>query len=60
MHKIQSTGGVSIFTLLICLASGIHPIITSSSDKKVNAIRKLDSRIQGINYKKCLKITEEV
>jgi NADPH:quinone reductase-like Zn-dependent oxidoreductase len=29
------TGGVSMFALLICLAAGIRPIITSSSNKKL-------------------------
>jgi D-arabinose 1-dehydrogenase-like Zn-dependent alcohol dehydrogenase len=35
------TGGVSMFALLICLAAGIRPIITSSSDKKLDIARSL-------------------
>ncbi|KAK0720939.1 hypothetical protein B0H67DRAFT_553025 [Lasiosphaeris hirsuta] len=34
------TGGVSMFALLIALAGGLTPIITSSSDAKLEAIRK--------------------
>ncbi|KAJ0166209.1 Zinc-type alcohol dehydrogenase-like protein [Colletotrichum tanaceti] len=48
---LQGTGGVSMFALLLCLASGIKPIITSSSDEKLESIKKLDPRICGINYK---------
>ncbi|GKT51469.1 zinc-type alcohol dehydrogenase-like protein [Colletotrichum spaethianum] len=48
---LQGTGGVSLFALLLCLASGIKPIITSSSDEKLVAIKKLGSSIHGINYK---------
>ncbi|KAB2579638.1 Zinc-type alcohol dehydrogenase-like protein, partial [Lasiodiplodia theobromae] len=32
------TGGVSTTALLLCLAAGIHPIITSSSDTKLSAL----------------------
>ncbi|KAF4416232.1 alcohol dehydrogenase [Fusarium acutatum] len=48
---LQGTGGVSMFALLICVAAGIQPIITSSSDEKLEAIKKLDSEVRGINYK---------
>ncbi|KAI0391184.1 NAD(P)-binding protein [Xylariaceae sp. FL0594] len=48
---MQGTGGVSMFALLICLAAGIQPIITSSSDKKLEDIRKLGDNIGTINYK---------
>ncbi|KAF2684727.1 NAD(P)-binding protein [Lentithecium fluviatile CBS 122367] len=48
---MQGTGGVSMFALLICLAAGIRPIITSSSDAKLAKIKQFDPRIQGINYK---------
>jgi NADPH:quinone reductase-like Zn-dependent oxidoreductase len=50
---LQGTGGVSMFALLICLARGISPIITSSSDEKLNAIAKLgqEGEIRTINYK---------
>lgn len=47
------TGGVSMFALLIALAGGIKPIITSSSDEKLAAIKKLapHGAILGYNYK---------
>ncbi|EWG45960.1 hypothetical protein FVEG_06591 [Fusarium verticillioides 7600] len=48
---LQGTGGVSMFALLICVAAGIQPIITSSSDEKLQAIKKLGSKVHGINYK---------
>lgn len=48
---LQGTGGVSMFTLLICVAAGIQPIITSSSNEKLEAIKKLGSEVRGINYK---------
>ncbi|KAK4234058.1 putative alcohol dehydrogenase [Achaetomium macrosporum] len=48
---LQGTGGVSLFALLICLAAGIRPIITSSSDKKLEQIQRLGSGIGTINYK---------
>ena len=45
------TGGVSMFSLILCLSAGIRPIITSSSDDKLAAIKKLSPEIQGLNYK---------
>ncbi|KAI1020001.1 hypothetical protein LB503_006089 [Fusarium chuoi] len=48
---LQGTGGVSMFALLICVAAGIQPIITSSSDEKLEAVKKLGSQVRGINYK---------
>ncbi|KAJ7089035.1 hypothetical protein C8R43DRAFT_1082321 [Mycena crocata] len=49
---LQGTGGVSLCALQICLAAGIHPIITSSSDEKLAKIRKLapEGKISTINY----------
>lgn len=46
------TGGVSMFALVICLAAGIHPIITSSSDKKLQDIAAFGPHgaIDTINY----------
>lgn len=41
-----------MFSLLLCLAAGIKPIITSSSDAKIENTKKLSSKIEGINYKK--------
>ncbi|KAL2861881.1 alcohol dehydrogenase [Aspergillus pseudodeflectus] len=50
---LQGTGGVSMFALLICLAAGIKPIITSSSDAKLAAAQALGDAgvVQTINYK---------
>ncbi|PCD30388.1 hypothetical protein AU210_010070 [Fusarium oxysporum f. sp. radicis-cucumerinum] len=48
---LQGTGGVSMFALLICIAAGVQPIITSSSDEKLEVIKKLGSQVRGINYK---------
>jgi NADPH:quinone reductase-like Zn-dependent oxidoreductase len=48
---LQGTGGVSLFALLICLGAGIQPIITSSSDKKLEDLRKLGSDVRTINYR---------
>ncbi|KAH8128111.1 hypothetical protein FP744_10003075 [Trichoderma asperellum] len=47
------TGGVSMFALLICLAAGIRPIITSSSDEKLRNIATLGpyGAINTINYR---------
>lgn len=43
---------MSMFALLICLAAGIQPIITSSSDKKLETARALGNpgAVQTINY----------
>ncbi|KAH7123946.1 hypothetical protein B0J11DRAFT_326223 [Dendryphion nanum] len=47
----QGTGGVSMFALLIALAAGIKPIITSSSNEKLDRVKKISPEIEGINYK---------
>lgn len=50
---MQGTGGVSMFALIICLAAGIKPIITSSSDDKLNEVKKLGTQenpVFGVNY----------
>ncbi|KAL2203713.1 alcohol dehydrogenase [Sarocladium strictum] len=57
---LQGTGGVSMFALLICLAAGIKPIITSSSDAKLEQIKKLSPEVYGINYKTCQDQAAEV
>ncbi|PLB53286.1 alcohol dehydrogenase [Aspergillus steynii IBT 23096] len=56
------TGGVSLFALLICLAGGIRPIITSSSDKKLQDLAALgpDGVIDTINYRENPNWEEEV
>ncbi|KAH8648852.1 hypothetical protein BGZ61DRAFT_547664 [Ilyonectria robusta] len=48
---LQGTGGVSMFAVLLCEAAGLQSIITSSSDAKIESIKKLGSRVEGINYK---------
>jgi NADPH:quinone reductase-like Zn-dependent oxidoreductase len=47
------TGGVSMFALLIALAGGLKPIITSSSDEKLAALAtKLGTPdLVGYNYR---------
>ncbi|CAG1963075.1 unnamed protein product [Fusarium graminearum] len=45
------TGGISMIALMLCLGAGVQPIITSSSDEKLETIRKISPRILGINYK---------
>lgn len=50
---MQGAGGVSMFALILCVAAGIKPIITSSSDDKLKEIKKLGSHenpVVGINY----------
>jgi hypothetical protein len=37
-------------TVLVCLAAGIKPIITSSSDAKLAKLKKLSPCVHGINY----------
>ncbi|KAF1847015.1 NAD(P)-binding protein [Cucurbitaria berberidis CBS 394.84] len=56
---LQGTGGVSMFTLLIALATGIKPIITSSSDAKLEKVKQLGN-VQGINYKTHPDVAAEV
>ena len=48
---ILGTGGVSFIALILCIAAGIRPIITSSSDEKIAALQKLYPQVRGINYK---------
>ena len=50
---MQGTGGVSMFALILCIAAGIKPIITSSSDDKLNEVKQLGSQenpVLGVNY----------
>ncbi|KAA8895735.1 alcohol dehydrogenase [Sphaerosporella brunnea] len=58
---LQGTGGVSMFALLICLAAGIRPIITSSSDQKLDIARSLGEpgAVDVINYRTHPKWEEE-
>ncbi|CAJ2499805.1 Uu.00g026580.m01.CDS01 [Anthostomella pinea] len=51
---MQGTGGVSMFAVLICLAAGIRPIVTSSSDEKLEQVKSLGTKerpVLGINYR---------
>ncbi|KAK7700712.1 hypothetical protein SLS57_012026 [Botryosphaeria dothidea] len=59
---LEGTGGVSMFALVLCLAAGIRPIITSSSDAKLDEIRKLGPPgfIGTINYRTTSDIVSEV
>ncbi|KAH6682133.1 alcohol dehydrogenase [Plectosphaerella plurivora] len=51
---MQGTGGVSLFALALCIANGTKAIITSSSDDKLEAVKKLGPDVHGINYKTTL------
>jgi len=59
---LQGTGGVSMFALLLCVAAGVKPIITSGSDSKLQAIQKMEGATGalGINYKQTKDIASEV
>jgi NADPH:quinone reductase-like Zn-dependent oxidoreductase len=46
---IQGTGGVSIFALQLAVAAGARVIVTSSSDDKLEHVKKLGA-YAGINY----------
>lgn len=48
-----------MFSLLLCIAAGVQPIITSSSDEKLAAIKKLHPSVQGINYKTTPDVSAE-
>jgi NADPH:quinone reductase-like Zn-dependent oxidoreductase len=47
---IQGTGGVSIFALQFATAAGLRPIVTSSSDRKLERAKKLGAA-EVLNYK---------
>lgn len=53
---------MSLFSLLICLAGGICPIITSSSDKKLQRVATLgpDGFTDTINYRGNPDLEEEI
>ncbi|KFY07943.1 hypothetical protein V492_06667 [Pseudogymnoascus sp. VKM F-4246] len=59
---LQGTGGVSMFGLMICLGAGIRPIITSSSDRKLDLAKAAGAAddIDTINYNTTPKWEEEV
>ncbi|KAJ5771112.1 uncharacterized protein N7511_003163 [Penicillium nucicola] len=58
---LQGTGGVSMFSLLICLGAGIRPIITSSSDQKLDLAKAIGGShtVDTINYRDHPKWDEE-
>ncbi|KAG2164395.1 hypothetical protein VTO58DRAFT_102917 [Aureobasidium pullulans] len=59
---MQGTGGVSLFSLLLCLPLGITPIMTSSSDEKLAGLQKLakdGQKIHSINYRNTPDWAEE-
>ena len=60
--RAAGTGGVSMFALLIALAGGLKPIITSSSDEKLAALtEKLGTPdLVGYNYRTNLDQVTEV
>jgi NADPH:quinone reductase-like Zn-dependent oxidoreductase len=51
-----------MFALLLCVAAGVKPIITSGSDDKLKAIQKYggETGVLRINYKTCQDIPAEV
>ncbi|OBT74003.1 hypothetical protein VF21_05976 [Pseudogymnoascus sp. 05NY08] len=59
---LQGTGGVSMFGLLLCLNAGIRPIITSSSDQKLDLAKAVGGpdSVDTINYRTHPKWEEEV
>lgn len=46
---IQGTGGVAIFALQLAVAVGARPIVLSSSDAKLDRVRRMGADV-GINY----------
>jgi NADPH:quinone reductase-like Zn-dependent oxidoreductase len=49
-----------MFALHLCIAANITPIITSSSDTKLEAIKKLSPLVKGFNYRTHPDQAEEV
>src|SRR5690606_3408343 len=47
---LEGTGGVSVFGLLFAAAAGAKPIITSSSDEKLERAKSLGA-IATVNYR---------
>ncbi|MGD8600276.1 MAG: NAD(P)-dependent alcohol dehydrogenase [Gemmatimonadota bacterium] len=56
---LEGTGGVSSFGLLFAAAAGGHPIITSSSDEKLERARQLGA-VGTVNYRQNPDWEEEV
>lgn len=56
---IHGTGGVSLFAAQLTLALGATPIVTSSSEEKLDRLHALGIR-QTINYRRTVDIAAEV
>ncbi|KAF2806844.1 NAD(P)-binding protein [Mytilinidion resinicola] len=60
---VQGTGGVSLLVLKLALAAGCRVIVTSSSDEKLEKVRRIAGRyadlVETINYKTNPKWEEE-
>jgi NADPH:quinone reductase-like Zn-dependent oxidoreductase len=56
---IHGTGGVALFALQLVLALGGIPIITSSSDRKLDRVRSLGP-VETINYRRTPDIATQV
>ena len=56
---VQGTGGVSIFAIQLATALGANVIVTSSSDRNLEAAMKLGA-VAGVNYRTYPKWEEEV
>lgn len=56
---LEGTGGVSIFGLLFAAAAGARPIITSSSDEKLERARSLGA-VATVNYRTYPEWQEQV
>jgi NADPH:quinone reductase-like Zn-dependent oxidoreductase len=56
---VQGTGGVSIFALQFAVAAKARVLVTSSSDDKLELVRKLGAR-DGINYRTHPRWSEQV
>jgi len=58
----EGTGGVSIYTAILCVAAGITPLITSSSNEKLTKIKAIgtqDHPVLGINYRTHSEVGQE-
>jgi NADPH:quinone reductase-like Zn-dependent oxidoreductase len=56
---IHGTGGVSLFAAQMALALGATPIVTSSSDEKIEKLKALGIR-QTVNYRRTPQVAPEV
>jgi NADPH:quinone reductase-like Zn-dependent oxidoreductase len=56
---IHGTGGVSLFVAQLAIALGATPIVTSSSDEKIEKLKGLGIR-QTVNYRRTPQVAAEV